>query len=127
MADAEDLRVLVVDDQASMRALARQCLSRIGIKNIVAVSSGEEAMRELVEAKFDVIISDLNMDGMNGIDLLNAVRDHPVLKDTAFVLATSECYKPSDEAARDSKFVAKPFSVAALRDTMGQAMGTEIE
>jgi two-component system, chemotaxis family, chemotaxis protein CheY len=119
MTDAADLKVLVVDDQNSMRGLAKQCLTRIGIKTVVAVGSGEEAMTELNNAPFDVIISDLN----SGIDLLNTVRAHPVLKDIAFVLSTSECYKPAEGSVPDSKFVAKPFSVAAMRTVLEEQFG----
>ncbi len=123
MTDAADLKVLVVDDQNSMRGLAKQCLTRIGIKTVVAVGSGEEALSELNGAPFDVIISDLHMDGMSGIDLLNAVRAHPVLKDIAFVLSTSECFKPAEGSVPDSKFVAKPFSVAAMRTVLEEQFG----
>lgn len=126
MADAKAMRVLVVDDQQSMRGLARQCLTRLGVRQVDMVPSGEEAMKSLGMAKFDLIISDLNMDGMSGTDLLAKVREHPVLKDMPFLLATSECYRPSEGLSDGSGFVAKPFSVADLKNAIEGVIGSLI-
>lgn len=115
MPAAAQTKVLVVDDQQSMRGLARQCLTRIGVRQVELVASAEEAIVALEKAKFDLIISDLNMDGMSGTDLLGKVREHAVLKDMPFLLATSECYRPSEGMDTKSGFVAKPFSVADLK------------
>lgn len=125
MPSPTDLRVLVVDDQQSMRGLARQCLTRIGVRNVMAVHSAEAALEELQNAKYDVIISDLNMEGMSGIDLMNNIRTNPVLKNTPFILATSECYKPETgmDSASGSQFVAKPFSVADLKTGLSNVLG----
>lgn len=121
MAQPQALKVLVVDDQQSMRGLARQCLTRIGFRMIEAVSSAEDALKTLEKSKFDLIISDLNMDGMTGVDLMNKVREHPALKDIPFLLSTSECYKP-DEMRDNCGFVAKPFSVADLKKAVDDIM-----
>lgn len=124
MADAKAMRVLVVDDQQSMRGLARQCLTRLGVRQVDMVPSAEEALKALEKAKFDLIISDLNMDGMSGTDLLNKVREHPVLKEMPFLLATSECYRPESGLNDNSGFVAKPFSVADLKTAIEGVIGT---
>lgn len=123
MAKPSAMRVLVVDDQQSMRGLARQCLTRLGFRQVEMVPSGEDAVKSLEKAKYDLIISDLNMDGMSGTDLLNTVRKHPVLKDMPFLLATSECYRPEGEMADNSGFVAKPFSVADLKTAIEGIIG----
>ena len=123
MADAKAMRVLVVDDQQSMRGLARQCLTRLGVRQVDMVPSGEDAMKSLEKVKFDLIISDLNMDGMSGTDLLQKVREHPVLKDMPFLLATSECYRPEEGLSDRSGFVAKPFSVADLKTAIEAIIG----
>ena len=64
---------MVVDDQQSMRGLARQCLKRMGIVNVALAASGDAALKDLQGAKFDVVISDLNMPGMSGMDLAKEV------------------------------------------------------
>lgn len=124
MPSAQQMRVLVVDDQQSMRGLARQCLTRLGVRQVEMVPSAEEAMTALEKNKFDLIISDLNMEGMSGTDLLNKVREHPVLKNMPFLLATSECYRPEAGLNENSGFVAKPFSVADLKTAIQDIVGT---
>jgi len=121
---AANMKVLVVDDQQSMRGLARQCLTRIGVRHVEMVPSAEEAMGALERAKFDLIISDLNMEGMSGTDLLKKVREHPVLQKMPFLLATSECYRPTEGLDEISGFVAKPFSVADLKTAIQGIVGT---
>lgn len=119
----QQMKVLVVDDQQSMRGLARQCLTRIGFRQVELVPSAEDAIKSLDNAKFDLIISDLNMDGLSGTDLLEKVREHPVIKEMPFLLATSECYRPEGDMEGNSGFVAKPFSVADLKTAINDVVG----
>ena len=120
---AKSLKVMVVDDQQSMRGLARQCLKRLGIVNVALAASGDAALKDLQASRFDVVISDLNMPGMSGIDLAKEVKNHPVLKSVCFLLATSEMYR--DQASDDlvDHFVAKPFSVADLKAALEEKLG----
>src|SRR5690606_31639318 len=87
---AKDLRILVVDDQKSMRELARMCLRGLGIQDIDFVESAEAALERLKEAQFDLIISDWNMEGMSGLEFLKQIRQNPVLARFPFVMATTE-------------------------------------
>ncbi|MFT6084167.1 MAG: two-component system chemotaxis response regulator CheY [Alphaproteobacteria bacterium] len=123
MVQARSMKVLVVDDQQSMRGLARQCLTRIGVRQVDMVPSAEDALKSLEKSQFDLIISDLNMDGMSGTDLLDKVREHPILKEMPFLLATSECYRPEEGLVDKSGFVAKPFSVADLKSAIEGVLG----
>ena len=120
---AKTLKVMVVDDQQSMRGLARQCLKRMGIVDVALAASGDAALKDLQAARFDVVISDLNMPGMSGVDLAREVKSHPVLKSVCFLLATSEMYR--DQASDDivDHFVAKPFSVADLKTALEAKLG----
>lgn len=126
MPEAKAMKVLFVDDQQSMRGLGRQCLDRLGIKQVLAVPSAEAAIGELQKARFDVIISDQNMEGMSGIELREKIRAHPVLRKTPFILATSEAGKQEefDSAGNDDdKFVSKPYSAADLRNALESLVG----
>lgn len=120
---AKSLKVLVVDDQQSMRGLARQCLKRMGIMDVALAASGDAALKELQSAKFDVVISDLNMPGMSGVDLAKEVKAHPVLSSVLFFLATSEMYREQAEEGIVDHFVAKPFSVADLKGALEDKLG----
>lgn len=123
MPAAKSLKVMVVDDQQSMRGLARQCLKRMGVVDVALAASGDQALKELQGAKFDVVISDLNMPGMSGVDLAKEVKGHPVLKDVLFLLATSEMYRDQAEEGLVDHFVAKPFSVADLKTALEASLG----
>lgn len=117
------LKVLVVDDQQTMRGIARQCLKRLGIVQVELAANGEAAMDTLKSKKFDAIISDLNMPEMDGEELAKQVRGHPVLKTTPFFLATSEKYHGEVDGANIDRFVTKPFSVTDLKAAFEEVIG----
>lgn len=120
---AKSLKVMVVDDQQSMRGLARQCLKRLGIVDVALAASGDAALKDLQTARFDVVISDLNMPGMSGMDLAKEVKAHPVLSSVCFLLATSEMYRDQADGQVVDHFVAKPFSVADLKSALEAKLG----
>ncbi len=123
MPAANSLRILVVDDQQSMRGLARQCLKRLGVLDVALAASGEQALEVMAQQKFDAVISDLNMPGLSGVELAQKIKAHPVLKSTPVFLATSESYR--DRASDDTvdHFVAKPFSINDMREAIEQHLG----
>ena len=82
-------KVLVVDDQKSMRGLLRFALVQMGFETIDGAESGEEAIKKLTTVRYDLIITDMHMGGVSGLGLLKAVRSHPVLRGTPDRLATS--------------------------------------
>ena len=123
MPDAKALKILVVDDQQTMRGIARQCLKRIGVTQVTIVASGEAAMDALKSKPFDAIISDLNMPGMSGLDLAEAKAAHPVLKSVPIFVATSEVYLDSLDRTNINGVVAKPFSVADMKTALESAVG----
>lgn len=95
MKNLNSIRVIVVDDLDSFRECMRDLLIEIGIKNIVESFDGEDAWNKiLIEAKgtdsFDLIISDINMPRMTGIDLLKQVRAFKKTNPTSFVLVSTE-------------------------------------
>ena len=126
MPAAKNLRVLVVDDQHSMRGLTRHSLERMGVTQVVDVSSGEKALEALKAERFDLIISDWNMDGISGLDLLTSIRKNPVIGKLPFIMATSESGKAQVMAAAQAganNYVLKPFSVADLKGKVEAVLG----
>ena len=69
MPAAKSLKILVVDDQQTMRGLARQCLKRLGVVDVTLAAAGDQALEAMMSKKFDVVISDLNMPGLSGVEL----------------------------------------------------------
>lgn len=126
MPSASQLRVLIVDDQMSMRGIARYCLQEIGIKNVVEAKNGSEALTVINGNKFDLIISDWNMDGMDGLTLLKTIRSNPLTKRLPFIMATgqrdTELVKTAIQAGVNN-YMVKPFNAATMRQKIEAVLG----
>lgn len=112
------LRILVVDDFPEMRKGLRRTLATLGFESVLAAEGGLDAIR-LFEAGhlFDLIISDLNMPQMSGLELLNYVRNVDRLAAIPFLMITAEATKANVVAAARAgvtDFIVKPFSVEQL-------------
>jgi two-component system chemotaxis response regulator CheY len=118
MADIKSKKVLVVDDQKSMRGLVRFALLQMGMETVDGAESGEEAIKKLTQVRYDLVITDLHMGGISGLGLLKAIRSHPVLRSTPVIMATSET---SSDTVRQAKtagvdaFILKPVEPNALQ------------
>lgn len=126
MPSAKNLQILIVDDQQSMRELTRHCLNQIGVSQVTAAKSGEEAIETLGKMKFDLIISDWNMDGISGLELLTKIRSNPVIKKLPFIMATGQKDKNQVMAAKEAgvnNYIVKPFSTADLRKRVEAVLG----
>ena len=110
--------LLVVDDQKMMVELARRVLSRLGFENIDDASDGYQALTLLREKKHKLVISDLRMAAMGGIQLLKAVRADDQLKNTPFILMTGSLDVPNVRAAKHAgtdAYLLKPFTQDQLK------------
>lgn len=126
MPTANSLQILIVDDQQSMRELTRHCLKQIGCNQVTAAKSGEEALDALGKTKFDLIISDWNMDGISGLELLVKIRGNPVIKTLPFIMATGQKDKAQVIAAKEAgvnNYIVKPFSAADLKKRVEAVLG----
>lgn len=121
-----NLQILVVDDQQSMRELTRHCLKQMGISKVAMAKSGEEALVCLEKTKFDLIISDWNMDGISGLELLTKIRNNSILKKLPFIMATGQKEKSQIIAAKEAganNYIVKPFSTADLKKRIEAVLG----
>ncbi len=123
MPAAKTVTVLVVDDQQTMRGLARQCLKKLGVIDVALAASGDAAFELMQTKKFDAVISDLNMPGMSGVDLAEKIKAHPALNSTPIFLATSDAYRDQASGSSIDHFVSKPFSVADVREALETHLG----
>ena len=124
MPDPRSLKILVVDDQLSMRGMARQCLKRLGIVQVTLAATGDAALEQMTTQRFDAVISDLNMPGMSGLDLAASTRAHPVLKSIPMFVATSEVYCGDLDRTHIDGVIPKPFSVTEVKSTLESVIGT---
>ena len=81
-------KILVVDDSSLMRNFAKGSLKQLKLNNVDEAENGEEALLKLKKEMFDLILSDLHMPNMNGLELLRAVRSDSNLKDIPFIIMT---------------------------------------
>jgi two-component system chemotaxis response regulator CheY len=116
-------KFLVVDDFATMRKIIKKVLTELGYTNIEEAEDGKPALAMMQQAQtdgrpFNFVISDWNMPGMTGLELLRHCKNDPQLKLLPFVLVTAESeQKNIVEAAKAgvSDYVVKPFNAATLK------------
>jgi CheY-like chemotaxis protein len=115
----ENLKALIVEDNAHMRALLRALLNSVGIKDIVEASHGGSALQMLRERKSDLVLSDLAMKPMDGLEFTRQVRNSDASPKpfVPIIMITGHTEKHRVEAARDAgvtEFLAKPITAANL-------------
>jgi two-component system chemotaxis response regulator CheY len=126
MPSAAALKVLVVDDQNSVRQMTRMTLEQIGVRLIHEAENGVKAMDTASLQPLDLIISDFNMPEMDGLGLLRAVRGHPVARKVPFILLTGRSDRElvvKAAQAGANNYLIKPFTAATLREKIEQVMG----
>ena len=109
--------ILIVDDQELMRLITKNLLRGIGDFRVDEASDGKDALEKLRTKSYDLIISDWDMEVMEGIELLRSVRKDPVLKDVPLIMMTAEGSPERIRQAIDSGasgYMLKPLSRALL-------------
>ena len=123
--DEKNIKILVVDDFATMRKVVRNLLKQVGYEDIVEAEDGVMALRALKSQKIDVIISDWNMPNMSGLELLKAIRDDSELAKTPFLMVTAEALQDNVVAAVKagvSEYIVKPFTAEVLNEKIVKIM-----
>ncbi len=122
-----NMRVLVVDDFATMRRIIKNILLQLGFKNIIEADDGTTAWEILEKGEpVDLIISDWNMPKMTGIELLKKVRSDDRFKDLPFLMVTAEAQKENIVEAvkyRVSQYIVKPFTPETLKEKLEKIFG----
>jgi len=111
---------LVVDDSSSMRQLVAFAVKGAGY-DVVTAASGNEAVEKLSEGKFDMVITDLNMPEMDGIELIRSLRTLPDYKFVPIIMLTTESQEAKKQEGRlagASGWIVKPFSPERLLDVV---------
>ena len=85
-----DVRVLVVDDSRLARNHIRRVLSNLGMQHIVEAEDGKQAIQQLQQQMFDLVVTDYNMPEVNGRELTEFIREHSTLSHIPVLMVTSE-------------------------------------
>ena len=126
MPAASAIKVMVVDDQASMRAMIRRALQDFGFKDVRDKGDLVEALADVRSDRVHLIISDYNMPGMDGLQLLGEVRKDPVIGKTVFIMLTGSADREIVQKAAAlgvNNYVVKPFAPAALKEKIERVFG----
>ena len=126
MPAASSLRVLIVDDQHSMRLLVRGGLQSLGFRDFDEASDGEDGLRKLVATPAHLVISDFNMPKLDGIGFLRAIRAYPPTSKTAYIMLTGRADKDLVQRAVQfgvNNYLVKPFTVATLKEKIEAVFG----
>ena len=110
--------VLIVDDYNTMVRIIRNLLRQLGFEHIDDANDGTVALAKMHERKYGLVISDWNMEGMTGFDLLQQVRSDPGLSSTPFIMVTAESKTENVIAAKKagvSNYIVKPFNAQTLK------------
>ncbi|WP_085298672.1 chemotaxis response regulator CheY [Cognaticolwellia mytili] len=125
----KNMKVLVVDDFSTMRRIIKNLLRDIGFTNISEADDGSTALPMLKDGDFEFVVTDWNMPGMQGIDLLKAIRADAKLSHIPVLMVTAEAKKEQIVMAAQAGvngYIVKPFTAATLNtklDKIFQRLG----
>ncbi len=117
------MKILVVDDFSTMRRIIKNLLRDLGFTNTHEADDGSTALPMLQKGGFDFLVTDWNMPGMTGIDLLKAVRSDANLVNLPVLMVTAESKREQIiEAAQAgvNGYVVKPFTAGILEEKIGK-------
>ncbi len=115
----KNMKILVVDDFSTMRRIIKNLLRDLGFTNTSEADDGNTALPMLQSGNFDFLVTDWNMPGMTGIELLKHVREDERLKDMPVLMVTAEAKRDQIVAAAQAGvngYVIKPFTAAVLKE-----------
>jgi two-component system chemotaxis response regulator CheY len=111
--------VLIVEDSKSIRSMMRVLLEEAGDYFFVEAGNGFEALKALPTRRFDLIITDINMPDINGLELISYVKSNPTYRDIPLIIVSTE--KSEEDKKRGLAlgavgYVVKPFTKDELRE-----------
>jgi two-component system chemotaxis response regulator CheY len=127
MPEPASIKVLVVDDQMTIRSLVRTGLMQLGFTNIAEAPDGEAGLRAmLLPGAPNLVISDFNMPKLDGLSLLRAIRSHDPIRNSFFIMLTGRADMDLVKRAAQfgaNNYLVKPFTVAQLKDKIERVVG----
>jgi len=123
--DKQDRSILIVEDSSTTRALIRAIIEEMGDFHTVEASSGFNALKLLPTQKFDLIITDINMPDINGLEFISFIKSNPQYKDLPLIIVSterSEEDKKRGMALGAKAYITKPFKANELQEVIKQVI-----
>lgn len=117
------MKILIVDDFSTMRRIVKNLLRDLGFNNTSEADDGQTALPMLKTGKFDFLVTDWNMPGMDGLTLLREVRADENLKDMPVLMVTAEAKREQIVVAAQAGvngYVVKPFTAITLKEKINK-------
>ncbi len=118
------MKVLLVDDSATMRTIQHRCLNKLGIQDIVEAEDGRLALDQFGQNTFDIVLTDWNMPNMDGLEFLKAMKANPDWKSVPVLMVTTEGSQDKVIQALQlgaSGYVKKPFTPEQIKEKLATA------
>ncbi len=122
----DKLHVMVVDDMSTSRGLITQALDEIGVRNYQTENDGASAFKRLAGRPVHLVISDYNMPGMNGLQLLEALRKHASTQRIGFILITGRADRElltEGQQKGMNNYIKKPFTSQDMKACIEKVVG----
>ena len=122
-----DMKFLVVDDFPTIRRIVKGVINELGFSNVTEADDGSTALPLLRDGNFDFLITDWNMPGMPGLDLLKAVRANPKLAKLPVLMVTAEAKRDQIVAAAQAGvngYIIKPFTAEVLKKKLTKILNS---
>ena len=117
--------ILIVEDSTTTRSLIRAVIEELGDFNIVEAPTGFDALKLLPVQDFDLVVTDINMPDINGLELINFVKSNPRYSNIPLIIVTterSEEDKKRGMALGATAYVTKPFKAPELQDIVRKVL-----
>lgn len=115
----KNMKILIVDDFSTMRRIIKNLLRDLGFNDTTEADDGQTALPMLQTGKFDFLVTDWNMPGMDGLTLLKTVRADENLKDMPVLMVTAEAKREQIVIAAQAGvngYIVKPFTAVTLKE-----------
>lgn len=119
------MKILLVDDSGTMRAIQKKILTGLGLSEFGEAADGFLALKEMAANKYDLVMLDWNMPNLSGIETLKKIKADPALKATPVIMVTSEADKEHIlEAVKHgaANYVLKPITVEVIKQKLAPFM-----
>jgi len=123
--DKQNRSILIVEDSTTTRALIRAIVEEMGDFHTVEARTGFDALKILPTQDFDLVITDINMPDINGLELINFIKNNPKYKDLPLIIVSterSEEDKKRGMALGAMAYITKPFKAEELHEVIKQVI-----
>ncbi|MBT3366127.1 MAG: response regulator [Nitrospina sp.] len=119
-------KILVVEDESTSSKLMTYHLKMMGFKNVIEVTGGDTAIKQLKKEKADLVIADWHMPNMNGLNLFRTLREEEAWQDIPFLMVTVEKdHQKVQEAIQAGvrEYIVKPIKVDVFKRKVLELLG----